>query len=350
MEKFSTIYDNCSDILSNVMEEIMEINGNDFNIKIIELLTFLCTDSTQYGEFTYENEVDYQNNKNLYKRIMMLIIVTNCYLLSFYNFTKGINKIESEQIIEDLESKNFLDFINEFLNWGNNPQIFNYIEDCYNYFDKNYIFQNNCLQLIIEKNKINQLCAMNPFTFLNFTNYIDPDSIIITEKIIQEFIDLYDSSLYEQSIDEFGEAEFYESEEAYLKTLFDEKIRINFDYDEDRIKKFYSYVFSNVYESICINAKIDKKSVREFNLLTEFFQKKIINFDNIYYAYMNDLDFAFQLIDYFLCINDYIYDGDLIERREAFKNFGNIKILKKLNPYYEQEEIVFDQIKKMEQL
>lgn len=348
MEKFSTIYDECCNILTGVMEEISAVNGLNFDANSIELLNFLCTDCTQYG-FFYECDDDYQKNKKLYKRIMMLIIVDNCYLLSFYNTNKKIDEFENEQIFKSLEDKNFFDFIAEFLHWEENPQVFSYIENYCNYLDKNYIYQNNCLQMIIEEDKINSLLQINPFAFLNFTNYIDPDSIIITEKIIQDFIDLYDSSLYEQEIDEFGESEFYESDEEHIKALFDEKIKDNFGYEQEKIKKFYSYVFSNVYESVSINIKIDSKALKDYKLLIEAFKNNTITFEEIYYLYMNDLDFAFQLIDYFLRINDYLYDGDLFERREAFKNCGNVKVLKRLNPYYEQEEIVFDQIKKMEQ-
>ena len=59
MENFSTIYDECCNILTGVMEEISAVNGLNFDANSIELLNFLCTDCTQYG-FFYECDDDYQ--------------------------------------------------------------------------------------------------------------------------------------------------------------------------------------------------------------------------------------------------------------------------------------------------
>lgn len=47
----------------------------------------------------------------------------------------------------------------------------------------------------------------------------------------------------------------------------------------------------------------------------------------------------------FLESNDYLLEGDLFEKREVYKEKGDLKLLRKLNPYYNEEEIVFKKIK-----
>ena len=76
----NTIYDACYDVLELTINTIENIYGEDI-IKITEeLLNFLTTDSSKYeelfGQIKYTNLVE---NKLIYKKIMMLIIVSTFY-------------------------------------------------------------------------------------------------------------------------------------------------------------------------------------------------------------------------------------------------------------------------------
>ena len=60
---------------------------------------------------------------------------------------------------------------------------------------------------------------------------------------------------------------------------------------------------------------------------------------------MEDIQFFIEVIDFFLVYNDSVYFGELSERRSEFEQKGNVKMLKKLNPYYDVETIYFKKAK-----
>ena len=65
-------------------------------------------------------------------------------------------------------------------------------------------------------------------------------------------------------------------------------------------------------------------------------------------AFMEDDDIAFMIIDFFVDTNDDLYEEDLITKRDDFMEVGDIDTLRDLNPYYDEENIVFEQIKQKE--
>ena len=65
--------------------------------------------------------------------------------------------------------------------------------------------------------------------------------------------------------------------------------------------------------------------------------------------FVNNYEFTIEVIDAFLEGNDYLVEGDLIGKRDVFKRVGNVKLLRKLNPYY-QEEIVYKKIKETSEI
>lgn len=67
--------------------------------------------------------------------------------------------------------------------------------------------------------------------------------------------------------------------------------------------------------------------------------------DEILSRFLSDYKFALNIIDAFLEGNDYLVEGDLLGKREMFKKSGNISLLRKLNPFYIEEEIIYKKIK-----
>ena len=101
-----------------------------------------------------------------------------------------------------------------------------------------------------------------------------------------------------------------------------------------------------MYEGIVVFYSIDCLLMKKYECLVKEFINSEISFEKVYQKIMDDNVFFLNLIDFFLEINDGIYDGELMVKRTEFKEKGNIKLLKELNPYYEEEELSFQKIKK----
>ena len=59
---------------------------------------------------------------------------------------------------------------------------------------------------------------------------------------------------------------------------------------------------------------------------------------------LNDNEILLVIIDFFIEINDDIYENDLVSRRLDFKKIGDLTVLRKLDPFYEEEEIMYAKI------
>ncbi len=338
-----TIYDICYEILAYVTENIRNIVGDNYEKVSSELLKFLTTNSSKYDEiFNQIDSFNFTEDKTQYKRIMMLIIASSSYYLSLYNIKKELNIETSFIVLEELEQLNFKKIIHMFYNWEKCSKIFDYIEDYIEFYDKSYIFHNNCMEEVIRKKKVPIIRNLNPFEMLNFANYLIPEMLLDSEKIIQDFIDIYDSALYYCYEDKNGEASIYEDEEDFLANVIREKI--DEKYLEDEKIRFYKYIISNVYEGFITYYSADKLILKKYPMIGNEFLNPQINFERIYDKILNDNQFLFKFIDFFLEINDNMYEDDLIARRLDFKKVGNLEILKKLDPFYEQEENVYSKI------
>ena len=340
----NTIYEACYDVLLFTTERIRDIVGDRIEKVSHELIMFLTTGTTRYEEMF--DQIDYFNfieDKTFYKRIMMLIIASSSYYLSLYCIEKEINVLDCNKTIEELEELNYKDIIKMFYKWTTNSNIFNYIEDFCDYSNKNYIFQNNCREEVIKQEKIDIIRQINPFEIINYLNHINPTMMLESEIMIQDLIDIYESSLCYIQLDDNGESTFYETEDDFLIDTLREKIEEKYD-NNFKIKQFYSYIFSNVYEGIIIYLKLDYEMQKRYKILADEFMKEDLNFKSLYERFLNDNIFAFYLIDFFLEINDDIFETDLLQRRQDFKKSGNLETLKKLDPFYEEEEVVYNKI------
>ncbi len=351
MENFRTIYDVCYDVLFVVTNNITNIYYEDNNRILLELYAFLTTDNTQFervfSDITY---FKFDDDKHFYKQIMMLIIVSSSYYLALYQHDHDISADINLEIIDDLEELSSCDIIKMFYDLDNNPSIVDYMRDYMDFSSKNYILKNGCLDSIFKNKKLKQLLKLNPFEVFNYLNYIDLDSLLMTEKYIQDFIDLYDASLCAakddvseifEDIDSEDQSLFYE----HLIEIFKEKIREHFNNDEEHINEFFSYIFSNIYETLTVMIKKDKVPSKKYQSLLKLFSSCNYHSEELYMAFMQNNDIAFMLIDFFIDTNDDIYEVDLITKRDDYMEVGNVEILRDLNPYYDEENIVFEQIK-----
>lgn len=339
-----TLYEICDEVLGYVTETITNVYGDRIDKISLELIKFLTTDNSRYDEvFEQVTSFEFANDKSYYKKIMMLIIFSSSYYLSLYDIKNEMNVDVSKSIIEELEGLDYKNIIKMFYNWEKNSKIIGYIENYCDFYAKNYIFKNNCMEEVINQRKLDFICKINPFEILNYLDYLDPDMLLESEKMIQKFIDLYDISLCHCRLDEIGEGNNYENFNDFVADVIKEKIEEEF-VTEEKIRQFYSYIISNVYEAFIIYHHTDKLLIKRYPLLGEELLKDDISFNSIYEKVLNDNEFLLKVIDFFVDINDDIFENDLLNRRLDFKKIGNVEILRRLDPFYEEEEIVYAKI------
>lgn len=339
-----TLYEICDEVLGYVTETITNIYGNRIEKISSELIQFLTTDNSCYEDiFNQFTSFEFTEDKTQYKRVMMLIIFSSSYYFALYSIKNEMNVDVNKNIIEELEGLDYKNIIKMFYNWEKSPKIIDYIEDYCDFYAKNYIFKNNCMEEVINQRKLDFICKINPFEILNYLDYLDPDMLLESEKMIQKFIDLYDISLCHCRLDEIGEGNNYENFNDFVADVIKEKIEEEF-VTEEKIRQFYSYIISNVYEAFIIYHHTDKLLIKRYPSLGEVFLKNDINFNHIYDKILNDNEFLLKIIDFFVDINDDIFESDLLSRRLDFKKIGNIEILRKLDPFYEEEEIIYSKI------
>lgn len=352
MDKFITLYDICYGVLYEVVNNIFALNNNEEKA-VLELYNFLTTDGSQFesifDDITY---FKFDEDKTIYKKIMMLIVVSSAYYLSLYQYDHNISQDVNMSIIEDLEELSSKDIIRMFYNLDDNPKIADYMINYCDFVSKNYIFRNGCLETVLKNEKLNELLKINPFELMNFIYYIDLERFLTSEKYIQEFIDLYDSALSftkdDDTIDEDTDISEVEKNEIFNEHLiqnFKDKVSEYFVYDENKINEFYSYIFSNIYETLIVLINNDKDDSKRRQKLLEIFEECNCQFEELYLLFNTDDDVAFMLIDFFIDTNDDIYEEDLVDRRDDYIKVGNSETLRDLNPYYDEENVVFEQIK-----
>ena len=123
---------------------------------------------------------------------------------------------------------------------------------------------------------------------------------------------------------------------------FISKLR-NYFNDEKKFIIFIRYIISNVYETIVTELNGNNYDYKKYLDIVYSIEKT--ETDEILSGFLSDYKFALNIIDAFLEGNDYLVEGDLLCKREMFKKSGNISLLRKLNPFYLEEEIIYKKIK-----
>ena len=314
---------NDSDKLNQIIIDILRNKNSIFNAYLKKHL----------DEFNIDLDVA--------KRIIMLTIVSKSYIMNYYDFVHEINITYSEETIEKLESLSRKEILDIFLNPSNITK--DLIKDFTDYLVRPYIFHTKSKKLVLESGKFTILFKLNPLEVLDIWDYIDDDELLESENLIQTFFDLYDKTITEVEIDETGDSKNYESVEDFEFSLFTDNLYEFFKEDENKITLFLSYIFSNVYETLVIEKSSGCADYKKYFDLIPLFEN--LDIYELKDRFLSDKEFAFDIIDIFVLGNQSLIENELIEKRDKFKEKGDVALLRRLNPYYEKEEIVYEKIK-----
>ena len=149
------------------------------------------------------------------------------------------------------------------------------------------------MEEVVNQKRLYFISKINPFEILNYLDYLDPSMFLESEKMIQKFIDIYDTSLCYCRIDEFDEKNNYDSFNDFVSDIIREKVEEEF-VTEEKIKQFYSYIISNVYEGFIIYYHTDKLLIKKYPLIGKEFLKDDIDFNYLYEKILNDNEFLLK--------------------------------------------------------
>ena len=349
MENYQTIYDICYDILYVISNDLKNKYDDDYEIAR-EILLFLLTDKSKYETvFLKFKEID-SSNKLYYKKIMRLIIVSSSYYLSLYKIEHNININVNKENVRELEKLSVPEIIKSFVYVDGNHYVVDYIIDYLEFIAKNYIFRNGCITTLLEKNKLSNILKINPFEIVNICNYIEHNNMLESEHFIQLFIDIYYAVASEFKANNMYETELYGNYNLieysnFCVKNFKEKIEKYFSFDKEKIRLFYSYIFSNIYESLIVLSR-NNCLKKQYIYLLDLFEMKQFAYEELYDLFESDEQLAFVMMQFFIHTNDNILIVDTIKRRDDYIEVGDIDILKSLNPYYDEENKVFEDIKR----
>ena len=336
------------------MQDIYSYSYSIFNIFIDNLSVYFKSDKNKVTDAIFDfltNKNSKYNSKfetfmdeniwdlNSIKKVLMLMIASKTYLLNYYDYMHNINKEVCQETLEELEEFDAKSIIEEFHIDGVLRE--KWFEDFQEFVNRPYIFQSQSKYLIIKNNKIKQLFRINPYEVLDLSDFIDNDKFITSEITIQTLLNIYDESL-EETINISIEEDRLDNDNLLIKT-FIKKLINQLKNDDKKIINYIKYMISNIYENITIEIYGKNEDYKKYANLIYYIEHTDIN--DIVKRFFQDYIFALNVIEAFLESNDYLLEGDLFEKREVFKEKGDLKLLRKLNPYYHEEEIVFKKIK-----
>ena len=168
-----------------------------------------------------------------------------------------------------------------------------------------------------------------------------------SEEVIQTFMDIYEQSLVCLYNDEFGESDNYSCKDEFLVSIIFSKLMEKYG-SKEKFIEVIKYILSNVYETIVTELNGHNNDYRVYINIVRLIESSSI--EEVIERFVNNYEFTIEVIDAFLEGNDYLVEGDLIGKRDVFKRVGNVKLLRKLNPYYQEEEIVYKKIKETSEI
>lgn len=336
MDIYAYTYDTFVIFTENL--NLLHIGNKDLIVK--DILDFLTNKNDKYDEEYMKIVTSEFKNIESIKRVIMLIIASKSYMFNYYDYWHEINIEQSKNMLEEIESMSMQQIIRAF--YKRDELVECLLEDFFSYINRPYIFQNKCKSLIIANGKKDIILKINPFEALDLYDCIDDDKYTNSEICIQLFMDFYDKSLLYSFNDDYGEADQYSCSEEFLVETFISKLR-NYFNDEKKFVIFIRYIISNVYETIITELNCDNHDYKKY--LDIVYSVENCKIDEILSRFLSDYKFALNIIDAFLEGNDYLVEGDLLGKREMFKKSGNISLLRKLNPFYLEEEIIYKKIK-----
>ena len=339
------IYDLAYQILFDITNDFVVDDTRDTYFKVF--LDFLTSDNTKL-EKVFDRYKDWNNiSRKSLKITMMLIVFSTSYLKNLYDVKRDVDYDDAIEEVEYLETLTVSDIIALFYEQDEN--IKRYLEDYLEYSSNSYIYRNACWQNLLMEQKAFQLLKINPVEILNYDDAYLGDGFKEMENVIQTLDDLYSKSLNEAYNDpEFATDEDIESVRQHDDCLVMEKFYNNvwehFAGNQAGIAEFYLLIFANVYEKTTISIpkkkSLKKKRARLLQLLEENSNEDLIA------MFENNWQFAIEIIDTFISINDGLEKEELINRRLEFLKVGNIARLNEFNVYHQRDEIVLKRHKK----
>lgn len=310
----------------------------DENKKVLkQIIIDVLTNKNSIFNKDFEEFLDESINIEDCKRVIMYFLVSKSYIMNYYDYIHEINISYCFPFLEELEGLNKEDVIDLF--YKPEETTYEIIDDFFAYVTRPYIFMSKAKELIINDGKLPSLLKINPFEALDIWDYISDEDLTEPEKFIQIFFDIYDKSIAEAVDDPNGEKENYDCLEIFEHAMLIKNINEYFENDINKVTIFLSYIISNVYE--CLIVERDSSGINN-DLIAYLEEADIYELRD---EFINNNEFAFRIMDIFEERNSTLLEDELLNKREQFKRCGDVLLLKRLNPYYDAEEIVYQKMK-----
>ena len=310
----------------------------DENKKVLkQIIIDVLTNKNSIFNKDFEEFLDESINIEDCKRVIMYFLVSKSYIMNYYDYIHEINISYCFPFLEELEGLNKEDVIDLF--YKPEETTYEIIDDFFAYVTRPYIFMSKAKELIINDGKLPSLLKINPFEALDIWDYISDEDLTEPEKFIQIFFDIYDKSIAEAVDDPNGEKENYDCLEIFEHAMLIKNINEYFENDINKVTIFLSYIISNVYE--CLIVERDSSGINN-DLIAYLEEADIYELRD---EFINNNEFAFRIMDIFEERNSTLLEDELLNKREQFKRCGDVLLLKRLNQYYDAEEIVYQKMK-----
>lgn len=291
-----------------------------------ELYDFLTKPSKKYDNIIKSYPfLKHEYDVGSIKRILQLIVISRAYIKTFYNMENEIDIDESQLVSESLSGKTYQEVLELFIDYED--MALSIIDLFFDFSFSLFVETSMAKEMVFKKGMLQEILDMNPFEVLDVYDYIPSNKFTDTELLIQKLFNYYNRAL----------GEYYPDSDDPENTL----INIFLNYLKDEDDSVLIYIISNVYENICT-------SHGELTPMNKALKKYIEGNNNITIInrMYSDKKFAKTIIDLFIGFNDYLTDQELYKRREEFNKKGDIVILRRLNPFYDSEEIVYNAMKR----
>lgn len=303
-----------------------------------ELINFLITDNTKI-ERVFENYSEISIDHKYLKKIMMLIITSCAYLVCEYKTALEINDDEVTEVLTMLENLKPQEIITLFHQKDSDlNKIYEYYQE---YANGTYIYRFDCWQNLFYEGKIKTVLKLNPFVTLNFDDIFVSTIFPKTESTIQLLYTFYEQALYKAEMNpEYNEEDNNSLDNLVVEHFHDLSSKY-FNNNLSQIYSFYSMIIGVVYENIAIIK--DEKYKRTFRPLLKELENTPS--EDLISTFYNNPKFALQIIDLFIEFNDFLEEGNLVDRRIKFLKLNKNAKLKKFNPYFDEEELTLKKIR-----
>lgn len=323
------LFDDSYDAMSVFIDNLESSNKNLDLVSVI--IDFVTNENSKYNEL-FKTCYYTEFNLKAIKMCLIYTILSRAYMLNYYDYEHEINESYCEEMLDLIKRFNKEDIF-ECLKEKDEFGI-NVVNDFLDFINKPFMYQNKAKELIYEKDK-EFILRLNPLEAFGLYDYISSDKFSRSEENIQDFFDIYDRSLFKLHDSDLDNGNV---NEALMDLLFQE-LEDKFKDNGKKLYQFVSYIISNVYESLVIESTYSDSDFTDFFDLIPYFE--LNNGITIIEKFFQDQSFAFKVIDMFICANSKLLENDLYDKRNEFKKVGNELTLKRLNPYYNEEEIIY---------